>query len=120
MTEFTNLSAYKFTPLAGLADLRSRLRTAAQAVGLKGTVLLSSEGINLFIAGPPDSVAEFLAEIRAIPGLADLSVKQSMSATQPFDRMLVAQAIVEGATLITVDRAIAGAPAHLALQVLWA
>ena len=38
----------------------------------------------------------------------------------PFDRMLVAQAIVEGATLITVDRAIAGAPAHLALQVLWA
>ncbi len=89
LAAFANLSAYKFTPLDGLPDLRARLRTAALAAGLKGTVLLSAEGINLFVAGVPASAQAFLAVVRTIPGLEDISAKQSLSATQPFGRMLV-------------------------------
>lgn len=84
-----NLSAYKFTPLADLVPLRARLRQVCDAARLKGTILLSEEGINLFVAGPRAAADAFLAELHAIPGLADLAPKESVSAEQPFSRMLV-------------------------------
>lgn len=89
MPSFTNISAYKFTPFAELPALRDRVRTAAAAGGLKGTVLLSTEGINLFVAGMPDAIRTFVAFLHTIPGLEDLAPKESTSAAQPFGRMLV-------------------------------
>ncbi len=89
MASCLNLSAYKFTPLAGLPDLRERLLGAARAAGLKGTVLLSREGINLFVAGHPPAAASFVDVLRAVPGLEDLTPKESVSDTQPYRRMLV-------------------------------
>ena len=86
---FTNLSAYKFTPLDGLPDLRQRLLALCRAGGLKGTILLSPEGVNFFVAGLQDQVDGLLAALRAVPGLADLAPKVSASAEQPFNRMLV-------------------------------
>jgi len=84
-----NLSAYKFAPLADLPAQRERLRAVAGAGGIKGTILLSPEGINLFVAGERAPLDRLLAEIRALPGLADLVPKESLSEEQPFNRMLV-------------------------------
>ena len=89
MADFTNLSAYSFTPLDDLPPLRERLLQAAVALGLKGTVLLSREGINLFVAGRPSDTAAFVAELRTIPGLENLAPKESVSRTQPFGHMRV-------------------------------
>lgn len=89
MAAFINLSAYKFTPLADLPKLKQQLLAAAKACRLKGTVLLSAEGINLFVAGSRADVDVFVAELRAVPGLEDLAPKESESAEQPFNRMLV-------------------------------
>lgn len=89
MPTFVNASAYKFTPLDGLAELRERVKRAAAAGGLKGTVLLSAEGINLFVAGSAPAMADFVAGLRALPGLEDLTPKLSESSAQPFGRMLV-------------------------------
>ena len=86
---FVNFSAYKFAPLDDLPVLRARLLHAAQACELRGTVLLSVEGINLFIAGRRDDALAFLALVRAVPGLVDLTPKESSSTTQPFGRMLI-------------------------------
>ena len=88
---FLNLAAYKFTPFDSgeLPALRGRLRALANAHGLRGTILLSTEGINLFIAGLADDVAALLVELRALPGLTDLAPKESWSTEQPFNRMLV-------------------------------
>ena len=61
----------------------------ANALQLKGTILLAEEGINLFLAGPAPAVQEFVAQLRQDPRLADLSPKESWSATQPFKKMLV-------------------------------
>lgn len=88
--DILNLAAYRFAPLPGdLKPLRERLRERGRALGLKGTVLLASEGINLFLAGPERAARAFLAEIRALPGFAELEAKESWSATQPFRRLLV-------------------------------
>jgi UPF0176 protein len=89
MAAFVNLSAYQFTPLAELPALRTRIQDVARAGELKGTVLLSPEGINLFVAGRRESADVFVAALRSIPGLEHLAPKESLSARQPFGRMLV-------------------------------
>lgn len=84
-----HLSAYKFTPLACLSELRERLLHSALAAGIKGTVLLSPEGINLFVAGTPTGGRDFLTAVRKTPGLEDLSARESQSAAPPYRRLLV-------------------------------
>lgn len=89
MPKIANISCYKFAPLTDLKPLRERLMAHCKTLGLKGTILLSTEGINLFLAGPRESVDEMVAEIRSIDGLAELAPKYSDSDDQPFTRMLV-------------------------------
>ena len=89
MPSFVNISAYKFIPLDELSVWRERLLEVCRAGDLRGTVLLSVEGINLFVAGTRSEIDTLLATLRSIPGLADLTPKESVSAKQPFDRMLV-------------------------------
>ena len=89
MSAITNISTYRFAELSGLKELRESLITDCKAWGLKGTILLSTEGINLFVAGSPDSIEALLAKLRAVPGLESLMPKVSISEKQPFNRMLV-------------------------------
>jgi predicted sulfurtransferase len=84
-----NAAAYKFAELTGLPELRERLKAGCRTLGLKGSILLSPEGINLFIAGEPSSVESLLVMIRTIPGLEALEANLSESVEQPFNRMLV-------------------------------
>jgi len=89
MLPYINLSGYKFTPLGDLPPLKERLISLAKAGSLRGTILLTPEGINLFIAGTRPAVAEFLQALRLVPGLEDLTPKESESLEQPYNRMLV-------------------------------
>jgi len=89
MNSIVNLAAYKFVALQGLKELRQRLRKRCIRWGLKGTILLSTEGINLFVAGERAAVNKLLKELQGIPALADLDVKESLSDYPPFNRMLV-------------------------------
>jgi len=56
---------------------------------MRGTILLSPEGINLFVAAEKPATDQLLARLRGISGLADLTPKISESDHQPFNRMLV-------------------------------
>jgi UPF0176 protein len=89
MKPVLNIAAYKFLPLVDLKSLRARLQTLCKAWDLKGTILLSPEGINLFVAGAAEQIESLLTELRSWPGLADLQPKVSETAEQPFRRMLV-------------------------------
>ncbi len=89
MPTITNIAAYKFAPLADLKPLRERLIEHCKSNGLRGTILLSPEGINLFVAGPGAEIDTLLSELRAVPGLEGLAAKFSDSDHQPFRRMLV-------------------------------
>ncbi|HEY4263471.1 MAG TPA: sulfurtransferase [Schlesneria sp.] len=89
MPTFTNIAAYKFAPLTDLKSLRDQLIQQCKTWGLKGTILISPEGVNLFAAGPQDQVYRLQDALRAIPGLETLQGKFSESDYQPFHRMLV-------------------------------
>ncbi|HEY5893817.1 MAG TPA: RluA family pseudouridine synthase [Chthoniobacterales bacterium] len=85
----TNIAAYKFARLTHLKPLRERLIAECRARELKGTILLSTEGVNLFVAGTQAEIDWLVAELRSISGLENLMPKYSESADQPFNRMLV-------------------------------
>ncbi len=84
-----NIAAYRFAPLQDLQSLRTELLAFCSAEDLRGTILLSTEGVNLFVAGEAEGIESLLARLRAIPGLAPLAAKYSTTADQPFRRMLV-------------------------------
>lgn len=89
MNPVINIAAYKFLPLYELRARRARLQELCKAQDLKGTILLSPEGINLFVAGTAAGIDQLVTELRSWPGLADLQPKVSETDHQPFRRMLV-------------------------------
>ena len=80
---------YRFTPFAEPAAVRAALAQAFAAAGVKGTLLVAGEGLNGTIASSDAGVEAALAAIRALPGCADLSVRESRAATMPFHRLKV-------------------------------
>ncbi|MDM4765560.1 sulfurtransferase [Pelomonas sp. SE-A7] len=84
-----NISSYKFVELPDTAQLREQLFERAQALGLKGTVLLAEEGINLFLAGTAEAVRGWVAQLKGDPRFADLDPKESWSEAVPFKKLLV-------------------------------
>jgi UPF0176 protein len=84
-----NISAYLFTALRDTGALQEAIRVRASELGLKGTVLLAEEGINLFLAGLPDDVHGFVDWLRGDVRFAALAPKESWSADVPFGKLLV-------------------------------
>lgn len=84
-----NVSAYKFVALDDLPALRERLLARCEELGLKGTILLAPEGINLFLAGSRAMIDGFMASLHEDPRFADITPKESLSDDVPFGRMRV-------------------------------
>lgn len=80
---------YRFTRLAEFRAHRDLLQATCDRHGVKGTLLLACEGINATIAGSREGVDAVLAEIRALPGCAELEWKESFASSMPFKRMKV-------------------------------
>lgn len=84
-----NIAAYHFAPIDDPGALAAQLHARAQRDGLRGTVLVAPEGINVFLAGDAASIDGFIALLHVDPRFAGLQVKTSHSATQPFARLKV-------------------------------
>ncbi len=89
--QYLNIAAYKFTCLTAetLPELAEQLREKAQKYAIKGSILLSQEGINLFLAGEPTAIEAFIAILKAIPQFIDLEYKFSQSEQIPYRRLFV-------------------------------
>jgi UPF0176 protein len=88
-TPYVNIAAYKFITFDDTVEKRPQFRELCEQLDLKGTILLSPEGINLFLAGLRESIDSFLAWLRSDARFADIEVKESYSDRQPFTKMLV-------------------------------
>ena len=84
-----NIAAYKFITLDNLEEMRPQYVALCTELGLKGTILLTPEGINMFVSGPREAIDQYLAWVRSDARLADLEVKESLSNEQSHRRMLV-------------------------------
>ena len=88
-TTYVNIAAYKFITFNDTADKRAAFRAICTELDLKGTILLSPEGINLFLAGLREPIDHFLSWLRADARFSDLEVKESYSGHQPFTKLLI-------------------------------
>jgi UPF0176 protein len=86
---YVNIAAYKFVTFNDTVEKRPEFQQRCKEWDLKGTILLTPEGINLFLAGLREDIDAFFAWLRSDPRFADIIVKESYSEDQPFNRMLV-------------------------------
>ena len=84
-----NIAAYLFVAIDDADALAARLHERAHKAGVRGTVLIAPEGINLFLAGEETPLRGFLDQVRADPRFAGLQTKQSWSEAMPFTRLKV-------------------------------
>lgn len=85
----TNVAGYRFVDLPDRDALREPFRALCKKVGLKGTILLSFEGINFFLAGTQSSVDQYLEFLEEDSRFSQMRLKYSFTEYQPFNRMNV-------------------------------
>ena len=84
-----NIAGYRFVDLPDRDELRQPFRDICSKLNLKGTILLSHEGINFFLAGLHESINSFIAYIEQDSRFRDITLKRSLTKYQPFNRMNV-------------------------------
>lgn len=89
MSSILNIAAYRFVKLDQLPELREQFRQRSAAHKLKGTILLTPEGINMFLAGEETELETFIGWLIADARFAAIEIKRSWSDEVPFNRMLV-------------------------------
>lgn len=87
--QIINISAYKFVTLNDTEALRPHFQDITGQLKLKGTILLSPEGINMFLAGSRSAIDGFMEWLKRDERFSDITPKESISDSQPFNRMLV-------------------------------
>ncbi|MEL6667283.1 MAG: rhodanese-related sulfurtransferase, partial [Pseudomonadota bacterium] len=80
---------YHFAPVADPAALKHRLGQLCCRAGVRGTLIVASEGVNGTIAGTRAALDTALKGIKAEPGFADLEWKESTAAEAPFRKLKI-------------------------------
>lgn len=87
--QIAHIAGYKFTELTALDALRASLQTQCEAGALKGTILLSPEGINLNLAGEIPAIADFTSQLNQQDLFADIRFHRTYADQQPYKRLKV-------------------------------
>lgn len=86
---FRVTALYRFCRLERFEELRAPLAAFCCEHGIKGTLLLASEGINGTVAGSEGAIVDLIVYLEAIPEFVGLEIKFSSAAAMPFHRMKV-------------------------------
>lgn len=80
---------YKFVPLSQPGALRIELLETCLGWGLRGTILLASEGLNGTVAGDRNHIDQLLAWLHGHPEVGYFPHQESTTDEVPFERMKV-------------------------------
>lgn len=86
---FVVCALYKFVTLTNFEEIRDPLLSVMKEYNVRGTLLLAIEGINGTVAGSRAAIDGVLEWLRNDVRLADIDVKESLSAKAPFLRTKV-------------------------------
>ena len=84
-----NIAGYKFEPLVDPIDLVSLYQKKCDELKLKGTMLISKNGINFSLAGTQQATDTIVAFLEEDNRFLNIPLKVTYSETQPFRRMKV-------------------------------
>ena len=80
---------YRFVALENFKEIQQPLLDIMNTNGVKGTLLLASEGINGTVAGSRESIDNLINWLKSDARLANLTTKESYDAENPFYRTKV-------------------------------
>ena len=86
---YVNIAGYRFIDLPDRDELRAPFLEICLELKLKGTVLLSPNGINFFVAGTHEAIEQYVSFLEEDERFQGISLHISYSEYQPFKRMLV-------------------------------
>jgi len=84
-----NIAGYKFEPLVDPINLVSLYQKKCDELELKGTMLISKNGINFSLAGTQQATDTIIAFLEEDNRFLNIPLKVTYSETQPFRRMKV-------------------------------
>ena len=84
-----NITGYKFTPIDDELLLRETILKYSTDLNLKGTVLISSKGLNFSVSGTKKNIDNFIVFIHSDKRFSDVDIKITYNKYQPFRKMLV-------------------------------
>jgi len=84
-----NITGYKFTPIDDELLLRENILKYSTDLNLKGTVLISSKGLNFSVSGTKKNIDNFIVFIHSDKRFSDVDIKITYNKYQPFRKMLV-------------------------------
>ena len=84
-----NIAGYKFEPLENPVDLVRMYQQKCDELKLKGTMLISKNGINFSLAGTQQATDTIIAFLEEDNRFINIPFKVTYSETQPFRRMKV-------------------------------
>ncbi len=87
--KIVNIAGYRFVDLNDRDELRQPFRFICEKLNLKGTILLSKNGINFFLAGNKKSIDSYIEFLESDKRFVNIPLKISYTDYQPFRRMLV-------------------------------
>ena len=85
----TNIAGYKFEHIKNAVDLISVYQQKCEELGLKGSMLISKNGINFSLAGTQQATDTIIAFLEEDDRFLNIPLKVTYSETQPFRRMKV-------------------------------
>ena len=84
-----NIAGYKFEPLVDPIELVSHYQKKCDELELKGTMLISKNGINFSLAGTKEATDTIITFLEEDSRFLNIPLKVTYSETQPFRRMKV-------------------------------
>ena len=103
----TYISGYRFVNLSNLPEWQAQCQAQCLNLGLKGTVVWSTEGINIMLAGTQNAISAWIHWLHQFPEFAGLNFKFSQAESMPFKRMMnkIKAALVPGDVNPTIHHA---------------
>ncbi len=84
---FTVILFYKFFRVKDPAAFRDAQRKLAETFGLKGRILIATEGINATLEGPSEAIQGYMAALRSDTVFRDLVIKESAGTGYAFNNL---------------------------------
>lgn len=84
-----NLSGYRFVHLENLPEIQADMKDSLSKFGIKGSVMLAGEGINVSVAGTSEQVIKLRNYLNQDIRFAGIWLKESRSYEVPYPRLRI-------------------------------
>src|SRR4051812_38201748 len=86
---FTIILFYKYTDIADPDKLMKEQRVICERLGLKGRMILATEGINATLEGKTENIEKYVEELKKHKQFADIHFKKSEGTGNAFPRLSI-------------------------------